>query len=383
MIFMFSLFGRITGQVRRALQEFNMIQSGDRLALGLSGGKDSLTLLTALAELQRYYPVPFELVAITVDLGFEASQVSETQREDVGRVAETLGGNVGRVAVVDQADVGSQLGAEMRKCTGETQVAENQCGEDRLSVTETQAGVDRLSVAQAQCGEDRLSVTKTQAGEDRLSVAQAQCGDDRLSVTKTQAGEDRLSVTQAQCGEDRLSVTKTQAGATPFCSLTQYCRSLGVEHSVIATHIGKIVLEYKTEENPCSLCANMRRGALSNAAKVHGCNKVILAHNKDDLIETMLLSLFYEGRISTFSPVTYLDRTQLHVLRPLIFTEEKDILSYVTKRAPFSIIKNPCPVDGNTKRQFAKDLLKELSIGNRHVKPNIFGAIKRDIFGRT
>jgi len=220
-----------------------MVQAGDRLALGLSGGKDSLTLLVALSQLRRYYPVPFELVAVTIDLGFG-----------------------------------------------------------------------------------------------------------------------------------------TDAQACPhFAALAEFCKGLDVDHTVVETHIGKIIFEYKTSENPCSLCANMRRGALNNTAKELGCNKVVLAHNRDDLIETMLLSLFYEGRISTFSPVTYLDRKWLHVLRPLILTEEKDIVAYSGK-APFSIVKNPCPVNGVTRRQFAKDMLNDLSKGNRHIKANIFGAVKRDIF---
>ena len=236
------LFKRITGQVRKALHDYDMIQSGDRLAVGLSGGKDSLTLLTALARLREYYLEKFEIEAVTIDLGFDVSEFGSDSKN----------------------------------------------------------------------------------------------------------------------------------------GLTEYCNSLGIRHTVEKTHIGEVVFEYKPEENPCSLCANMRRGALNSTAKVLNCNKVALAHNRDDIVETMLLSLFYEGRISTFSPVTFLDRAQLHVLRPLIYTEEGDIVSYA-RLAPFSIVKNECPMNGVTRRQYAKELLKELSSGNKHIKSNIFGAIKRDI----
>ena len=245
---MFDLFERITGQIRKALQDFNMIQAGDRLAVGLSGGKDSLTLLTALVELQRYFPTRYDLDAVTIDLGFDDA------------------------VIVDGA-------------------------------------------------------------------------------------------------------------ANSYETLSSYCGSLSVNHTVESTNIGKIVFEYKKEENPCSLCANMRRGALNNAAKRLGCNKIVLAHNRDDVIETMLLSLFYEGRISTFAPVTYLDRKKLHVLRPMIFTEEEDIVAYAN-RAPFSVVKNPCPVNGRTCRETIKKMIKQLSSNNKYIKSNIFGALKRDIWSK-
>ena len=120
----------------------------------------------------------------------------------------------------------------------------------------------------------------------------------------------------------------------------------------------------------------MRRGALNNAAKRLGCNKVALAHNRDDVIETLLLSTFYEGRIHTFSPVTYLDRKELEVIRPLIYVEEKDIKASVKKNG-INIVVNPCCANGNTKRQYIKELIHDMSKSNREVRSNIFGAIKR------
>ena len=255
---MFDLFSHITGQVRKTLQDYNMIRPGDKLVVGLSGGKDSLTLLTVLAELRSYYPIPYKLAAVTVDLGFDSA--------------------------VRVGDVSSDSGS----------------------------------------------------------------GD-------------------------------CSSGDSVFAALTEYCVKLGVDHTIIKTNIGKVVFDYKTGENPCSICANMRRGALNNAAVSLGGNKVVLAHNRDDLVETMLLSLFYEGRISSFTPMTYLGRKQLYVLRPLILTEEKDIISY-THSAGLPIVENPCPANGDTKRQFIKVLLNDLSKENKHIKSNIFGAIKRGIF---
>ena len=240
-----NLSGRITGQVRKVLHDYEMICEGDRLAIGLSGGKDSLTLLIAMSNLMRYYPIRFELEAVTIDLGFEPVENAATLQD-----------------------------------------------------------------------------------------------------------------------------------------LTNFCTSLGIRHTIEKTDIGKIVFDYHPTENPCSLCANMRRGALNNVAKRLNCTRVVLAHNRDDAIETMLLSLFYEGRISSFQPVTYLDRIDLHVIRPLIYTEEKDIKAFV-KNANLPIIKNPCSANGNTKRQEIKVLIKDLSLINRKISSNIFGAVKRSLFQKN
>jgi tRNA 2-thiocytidine biosynthesis protein TtcA len=119
-----------------------------------------------------------------------------------------------------------------------------------------------------------------------------------------------------------------------------------------------------------------RRGALNNTALRLGCNKVALAHNRDDVIETLFLSLFYEGRIHTFSPVTYLDRKGIYVIRPLIYVEEKQIKAFITENG-LHTVDNPCPVSGLTKRRYIKELLQDLSVENREIKNNIFGSIKR------
>ena len=179
---------KVFGQVRRAVQDYNMIEDGDRIAVGVSGGKDSITLLVALSNLQKFYPKKFELEAITLTLGI---------------------------------------------------------------------------------------------------------------------------------------------GAPDFSAVENLCRNLGINYTIENTLIGKIVFEAQEEKNPCSLCANMRRGALHNAAKKLNCSKVALGHSRDDVIETFILSLFYEGRINTFSPVTYLSRKDIFVIRPLIYSEAKDIRGFI------------------------------------------------------
>ncbi|EGD48194.1 PP-loop domain protein [Ruminiclostridium papyrosolvens DSM 2782] len=226
---------RILGQVRRAIQDYNMIEDGDKIAVGVSGGKDSMTLLTALRQLQNFYPKKFELEAISLTMGI---------------------------------------------------------------------------------------------------------------------------------------------GNADYTPVVEYCKQIGVNYSVEETLIGKIIFEVRNEKNPCSMCANLRRGALHNKAKKLGCNKVALGHHRDDAVETLLLSSFYEGRIHTFSPVTYLDRQDLYLIRPLIYTEEKQIKA-VVKSESLPIVKSPCHVDGKTKRQYIKDLILELQKDNREIKSNLFGAIKR------
>lgn len=221
--------------MRRVVQDYNMIEDGDRIAVGVSGGKDSMTLLTALRQLQNFYPKKFELEAISLTMGI---------------------------------------------------------------------------------------------------------------------------------------------GNADFTPVVEYCKKIGVNYTIEETLIGKIIFEVRNEKNPCSMCANLRRGALHNKAKTLGCNKVALGHHRDDAVETLLLSTFYEGRIHTFSPVTYLDRKDLYLIRPLIYTEEKQIKS-VVKSESLPIVKSPCHVDGKTKRQFIKDLILDLQKDNREIKSNLFGAIKR------
>jgi tRNA 2-thiocytidine biosynthesis protein TtcA len=226
---------RILGQVRRAIQDYDMIEDGDKIAIGVSGGKDSMTLLSTLRQLQKFYPKKFELEAISLTMGI---------------------------------------------------------------------------------------------------------------------------------------------GNADFTKVSQYCREIGVNYTIEETIIGKIIFEIREEQNPCSMCANLRRGALHNVSKRLGCNKVALGHHKDDAIETLLLSTFYEGRIHTFSPVTYLDKKDLYLIRPLIYVDEKQIKSFV-KLGQFPIVKSPCHIDGKTKRQYIKDLIFELQKDKSDIKSNLFGAIKR------
>lgn len=225
---------KILGKVRKAVTHYNMIEEGDRIAVGVSG-KDSITLLIALKQLQGFFDKSFSVEAITLTLG------------------------------IGEADL------------------------------------------------------------------------------------------------------------TPVKDI---CSELGINYTVEETLIGKIVFEARQESNPCSLCANMRRGALHNVAKSLGCNKVALGHHRDDAIETFMLSTLYEGRLHTFSPVTYLGRKELYLIRPLIYVEEKEVKRFI-KANNIVPLKNPCQANGKTKRQYVKDLLYTMRADNREVKDNIFGAIKR------
>ena len=224
---------QVFSYVRKAIDDYHMIEENDKIAIGISGGKDSLTLLYALHGLQRFYPKHFDIHAVTVDLGFQNLNLEEIK---------TL------------------------------------------------------------------------------------------------------------------------------------CSSLGVQYHIIETDIAKIIFEDRKENNPCSLCAKMRKGALNDAIKAIGCNKVAYAHHKDDVVETMLMSLIFEGRFHTFSPVTYLDRTGLTVIRPLLYMNEADVIGFIYKyQVP--VVKSPCPADGNTKREYIKELLKHLNQENPGVKERMFTAI--------
>lgn len=225
---------RVLSKVRKAVDDYHMIAEGDKIAVGISGGKDSLTLLYALSSLRRFYPHPFELVAVTVDLGFANLDLSEIKK---------------------------------------------------------------------------------------------------------------------------------------------LCEKLEVPYTVVKTQIGQIVFEQRQENNPCALCAKMRKGALNEAMKQLGCNKIAYAHHMDDVVETMMLSLLYEGRFHTFSPVTYLDDTGLTVIRPLIYMKEADVIGFVRKYE-VPVVKSPCPADGHTKREYVKQLLKQLNTENPGVKQRMFTAIQ-------
>lgn len=218
---------------RRAIEDFSMIEEGDRIAVGLSGGKDSVTLLTLLANLRIFYPKKFSMVAIFIDMGLNYDQKETSAMED-------------------------------------------------------------------------------------------------------------------------------------------YCRKLSVEYVTEKTDIGEILFNIRKEKNPCSLCSKLRRGALNTVAKKMGCNKLCLGHHADDLAETFFLSMIFEGRLSTFEPVTFLSRTEVTVIRPMIYIEEKDIASY-SKDLP--VIHNPCPADKHTKRQYAKELIASIKKDIPFAKDRILSAI--------
>ena len=224
---------RLMNLVRKAIDEYGMIEEGDRIAIGISGGKDSLALLYALSGIQRYYPKHFELMAITVSLGFENFDLEP---------------------------------------------------------------------------------------------------------------------------------------------IRDLCAKLQVPYTVVETEIGQIVFEERKESNPCSLCAKMRKGALNTKIKELGCNKVAYAHHKDDVVETMLLSLIYEGRFYSFSPRTYLDRMDLTVIRPMIFVDEADVIGFKNKYQ-LPVTKNPCPADGHTRREYASELLRQINRENPGAKERMFTAI--------
>ncbi len=226
---------KIMGLARRAIDEFNMIEENDKIAIGLSGGKDSLCLLYTLNGLKRYYPKKFDIMAITVHPGNSDFDTSNIEK---------------------------------------------------------------------------------------------------------------------------------------------ICKELNVEHIIFKSDISDIIFNIRKEKNPCSLCANLRRGILSSVAVENGCNKIALGHHSDDVIETLLMSLFFNGKFHTFSPITHLTRSNITVIRPLIYASEKQIRS-LAKVLNLSPLKKCCPMDGSSKRQYIKDLMYNLNKDIPKIKENIFGAIER------
>ena len=224
---------RLLSLTRKAMDDYQMIQEGDKIAVGISGGKDSLTLLYAMANLRRFYPKKFSLIAITVDLGYEGFDL------------------------------------------------------------------------------------------------------------------------------------------TPVKLL---CEHLQVEYHIVSTEIAKIIFSDKNEASPCSLCAKMRKGALYNAVKELGCNKVAYAHHKDDFIETMMMSMIYEGHFYCFPPKTYLDRMDLTIIRPFLYVEEADVIGFKNKYH-LPVVKNPCPADGATKREYIKQLIRTINHENPGTKTRLFTAL--------
>ena len=226
---------KLLSQVRKCVRDYQMLSPGDRVAVGVSGGKDSLALLRLLAELRDHSAVPFELLAVTLDMGYEELD---------------------------------------------------------------------------------------------------------------------------------------------FSPVADLCARLQVPYTLRQTQIREIVFDIRKEENPCALCAKLRRGILNETAVELGANKVALGHHYDDTVETFALSLIYEGRISCFLPVTYLDRTGLTLIRPMLYLHEKTIRNFA-EREHLPVVHNPCPADKNTKREDVKALLYELEGRYPGLKDNIFGGLQR------
>lgn len=225
----------VLSYLRRCIDDYHMIEEGDRIAVGVSGGKDSLILLTSLSALSKFYPKKFTLEALTLDMGFE--------------------------------------------------------------------DVD-------------------------------------------------------------------------FSLIASLCRELSIPYTVKKTNLKEVIFDIRKETNPCSLCAKMRRGALHDLALTRGISKVALGHHFDDAVETYLLSLFYEGRINCFLPVTYLSRKQITLIRPMLYIEEKMIRRVVNKLV-LPVVVNPCPANGYTKRQEVKELLVQFEKTMPGIRERIFGAMQR------
>lgn len=226
---------KILGYMRRAIEDYNMIDEGDKIAVGLSGGKDSISMLMGFKALQRFYPKKFYIIAVSINPGFEFFD--------------------------------SDL-------------------------------------------------------------------------------------------------------------LRKSCEDIGVPFFEEVSHIKEIVFDIRNEKNPCSLCANLRRGILNSVAIREGCNKIALGHNEDDVLETFLLNLFYTGSISTFAPISYMDRSKITLIRPLIYAPEKEIRNFV-KRNNITIMQKSCPMDGISKREDMKKMIKDLQVDIPHIRANLYGAIKR------
>ena len=224
-----------TGTVRRAVDDYDMIQEGDKVAVGVSGGKDSMLLLLALNHLKSFYPRPFELSAVTIELGFE--------------------------------------------------------------------GMD-------------------------------------------------------------------------FTPVKDMCAQLNIPYACLRTDIKEIVFDVRKEDNPCSLCAKMRRGALNDVIRARGIEKLALGHHFDDAVETFMMSLLFEGRISCFRPVTYLDRSGITQIRPLVYAGEKKIAN-LAEALQVPVVENPCPMDKTSKRHEVKELLAAMSAEYPDMKSKIFGAMQR------
>ena len=212
--------------------------------------------------------------------------------------------------------------------------------------------------------------------------------DDTPIMVGLSGGKDSMTLLYALKQFQRISKHKYPLAAGHVClgfpqdnvaPMEEFCRELEVPFFCEKTEIGPIIFDYRQEENPCSLCAKMRRGALNSLAKEHGFTKIALAHHQDDAVETLLLNLFYEGRAASFKPLTYLDRMGLTVIRPFIYVPE-DQISYFARTAQLPICKSNCPQNCLGKRQEMKKIVAELEELAPRGKDRVTGALDR-LFG--
>ena len=189
-----------------------------------------------------------------------------------------------------------------------------------------------------------------------------------------------LSLYRKFSGKDfTLQAITLKMGLEPFdvSGIARLCEEIEVPYTVIETEIAHIIFDVRKETNPCALCAKMRRGALNDAAKDAGCNKVALGHHREDAIETLLMSLIFEGRLHTFHPNTYLSRKDITVIRPMIYAPEKDVI-HVVKKLNLPVVHNPCPADGHSKREEMKQLIRTLSKDYPHLKDYMLSALQNN-----
>lgn len=203
-------------------------------------------------------------------------------------------------------------------------------------------------------------------------------------VVGLSGGKDSMALCSALAQYQKYSKTKFSLcavtvdlfnGKYSFENLENFCKQIGIDFKVANSDIENIVFNIRKEKNPCSLCANLRRGILNSYAKQLGANKVALAHHNDDFVETFLLSLIYEGRINSFKPNTYLSKVDINVIRPFIYCTEKDIEN-ATKQFP--IFKNPCSIDHKTKREEMKNVINYLKKYEPNIKQRITNSILKN-----
>ena len=207
--------------------------------------------------------------------------------------------------------------------------------------------------------------------------------DDKIAVGVS-GGKDSLTLLAALREFQKYSSVKFELvaiavdlsnGEMSYDKIKEFCQELGVEFILVPSNVFEVIFEVRKEKNPCSLCANLRRGLLNTAAKEAGCNKVALGHHADDLVDTFILSMFFEGRLYVLQPQSYLSRLDINVIRPLLLVEESDIIRVAKD---FPVVKNTCPKDHFSERENAKKIIKKLDENYPGAKQKIFNALNLD-----